>query len=469
MTCVLLLAAAPAFAADHAAEEPIVPVIEGAWWSIASIPQLPEAYHNPKQEPVDFAVWQAADGTWQLWSCIRNTRCGGHSRLLYGWEGASLTATDWTPKGIVMESRPDLGEAPGGLQAPHVVRVEDRYRMAYGNWEQICFATSTDGKHFDREVQPGGHTGVFGEGPRGNARDPMLLRSGDVWYCYYTAIINARGYGLCRSSSDLQRWSPSCVVSYGGRVGPGPWNNESPHVVEVLPGEFIYFRNQYYGAGQTNWAYYSRNPLNFGIDDDTGLVARLCVAAPEIVLDGEDFYLASLKPGLDGIQLARLAFYRCGGPGKPVFDFDTSQGREGWRVTEGRFPAVFSDRPHAEFGGPSRFVIGTAETGQGTFDDAHTGVIESPPFTIEGDFYYVLVGGGYDPERLYVAVVDEESGREIGRHSGVYANSVEPQRLFTGDSKQRKARVRIVDRSTGPWGHINFGGLYAEGPRQRLR
>jgi hypothetical protein len=296
-------------------KEPIVPVIEGDWWFVASTPKLPDAYQNDKQEPVDFAVWQAADGTWQLWSCIRNTRCGGHTRLFYGWEAKSLLDSDWTPKGIQMESRPGLGEAPGGLQAPHVIKTDGRYVMAYGDWEHICFAASDDGKRFERIVQPDGRTGVFGEGPGGNARDPMLIRIDGLWHCYYTAIQHGRGYGFCRTSFDLKKWSPSSVVSYGGRVGSGPWFNECPHVVEVSPGEFVYFRNQYYGAGAANWAYYSTNPLNFGIDDDTNLVARLPVAAPEIVLYDGKYYIAALKPELDGVRIARLSFRRSGGLG----------------------------------------------------------------------------------------------------------------------------------------------------------
>ena len=111
---------------------PLIPVIEGSWWTVAHTPVLPEAYQSPEQQCVDFAIWQAADGTWQLWSCIRHTRCGGHTRLLYGWEGPTLFDADWTPMGIKMESRPDLGEAPGGLQAPHVVKLSDRYSVLVG-------------------------------------------------------------------------------------------------------------------------------------------------------------------------------------------------------------------------------------------------------------------------------------------------------------------------------------------------
>ncbi|MBT7162538.1 MAG: hypothetical protein HN904_07140, partial [Victivallales bacterium] len=44
------------------------PRISSEWWQVAGNPDL-GGYATAEQEPVDFAVWQAADGTWQLWSC----------------------------------------------------------------------------------------------------------------------------------------------------------------------------------------------------------------------------------------------------------------------------------------------------------------------------------------------------------------------------------------------------------------
>ncbi len=473
MACSALIAALVApvatMSADGATVEPIRPVIEGDWWTLASTPELPAEYQSEKPEPVDFAVWQAADGTWQLWSCIRHTNCGGHSRLFYGWEGQNLSDSNWRPLGIRMEGRPEFGEAAGGLQAPHVIKLDDQYLMAYGDWENICFATSPDGKNFERIVQPDGRTGVFGEGSGANTRDPMLIRINGLWHCYYTAISHGKGYGFCRTSPDLKQWSNSCVVSYGGRVGPNPWFNECPHVVEVLPGEFIYFRNQYYGDDQTNWAYYSTNPLNFGIDDDIPLVACLPVAAPEIIFHEGRYYIASLKPGLNGIQAAPLGFYRMGGIGKTVFDFDDPAGRENWRVTEGRFDMIFCDSPHADYAAPSRFVIGTAETSKGTYDDAMTGVIESPPFTLTEDCYYLLVGGGNDPENLYVAVIEDETNRELARFTGAFTNILQRKTFAPFELKGRQVKIRIVDHSKNPWGHINFGGIYVEEPRTPVR
>ncbi len=298
-------------------EDVLIPMIDGAWWQIAGNPDLGK-YSRKRQQPVDFGVWQATDGTWQLWSCIRSTGCGGCGRLFYRWEGKKLTDKNWRPMGIAMEARPELGETPGGLQAPHVVRHQRRYIMAYGDWLNICFATSKDGKHFERIIQPNGKTGVFTEGPGANTRDPMLIRINGLWHCYYTAFPHGRGYGFCRMSPDLARWSPSCVVCYGGKIGTAPCEIECPQVVEPQPGVFYYLRNQFYGRRAMNWVYRSRNPLNFGIDDDTKLVRNWRVAAPEIIHHEGQYYIASLLDSLQGIKMARLKWIRLPKLGIPL-------------------------------------------------------------------------------------------------------------------------------------------------------
>ena len=39
---------------------------------------------------------------------------------------------------------------------------------------------------------------------------------------------------------------------------------------------------QFYGEDATNWVYRSRNPFNFGIDDDSKIVLQWKLAAPEV-------------------------------------------------------------------------------------------------------------------------------------------------------------------------------------------
>jgi hypothetical protein len=445
------------FASSLFAMEFWMPVIDGPWWQAAGNPDLGQ-YTSDKQQPVDFALWQAADGTWQLWSCIRFTKLGGHTRLFYRWEGKHLTDTDWTPKGIAMMADPALGEPLGGLQAPHVVKYKRKYWMAYGDWDNIRLAISKDGKTFKRLTQAGV---IFTEGPYVNNRDPMLLFTRDKWHCYYTAFPAERGYVYCRTSDDLLKWSEPVIAGYGGVAGSGPYSCECPHVVEVAPGHYFLFRTQYYGPGARTSVYHSQNPQLFGIDNDSGYVTQMNLCAPEIVrLDGR-YYIAALNPDLDGVRIARLKWKSFT---RPVFDFDSPAHRAQWKQTEGDLASVFTNSRRGWFNPQTDYFIATAETEPPAFDDARMGILESPVFTIRTPECIVYVSGGNDPQRLYVAVVDARTDQEYLRVTGQDSNLLRPVLVDCQPFQDKPVKVRIADRSQEPWGHINFGGLVEHTP-----
>ena len=297
----------------HAQERPH---IEGDWWPIAGNPDLGE-YTSDKQQPVDFGVWQAADGTWQLWSCIRHTKCGGNTRLFYRWEGKQLTSENWKLMGIAMEADTSLGESKGGLQAPHVINEGNVYYMFYGDWQRICLAKSKDGKHFERVLNDDGQPNLF-SGPYGNTRDSMVLKVDNLYYGYYMGHQKDAEYEsavFCRTSHDLRNWSEPMFVSAGGVAATqGRWyggNAECPFVVHK--GEFFYlFRNQRYGPTNLNTQYASRNPLSFGVGDDRYRISILPAAAPEIIHHNGQWYIAALNPTLDGIRTAKLKWLPAG-------------------------------------------------------------------------------------------------------------------------------------------------------------
>ncbi|HAL44334.1 MAG TPA: hypothetical protein DCP47_00185 [Phycisphaerales bacterium] len=299
---VIILFSSVCFAGE---EKILKPVITGQWHQIAGNPDLGK-YTGEKQEPVDFCIWQAADGTWQLWSCIRGTNTPGHNRLFHRWEGKNITDPNWTPMGIAMMSESKYSEPENGLQAPYVVKFKNKYWMLYGDWNNICLAVSKDGKKFER-VLKNNSAAVFSEGgPEVNTRDPMLMWKTNQWYCYYTACPAKKGYVFCRTSSDLKKWSDSVVVSYGGSAGTGWASAECPQVIEPTKGNYYLFRNQYYGPGGKFCVYHSKNPFNFGIDDDSYLISEFNLSAPEIIKDGDKYYIAALNPNLDGIRIAPL-------------------------------------------------------------------------------------------------------------------------------------------------------------------
>jgi hypothetical protein len=284
----------------------MMPRIAGDWIEIAGDPDLGDLT-SPKQQPVDFAIWQAADGAWQLWSCIRSTRTPGKTRLFHAWESPELTRTKWKPKGIAMEAVERYGETPGGLQAPHVVNISNVFHMFYGDWENICVATNVDGKRFTRRVNADGRTGMFTEGQGNNTRDAMVINIGGKWHCYYTAFPNKQGAVYCRTSSDTRQWSESKIVAFGGEAGTNAFSAECPFVVELTRGEFYLFRTQRYGSNAISRVYHSHDPLQFGINEDSKyLVGSLPVAAPELILHNRQWYMAALAPSLKGIRLAKM-------------------------------------------------------------------------------------------------------------------------------------------------------------------
>ena len=292
-------------ASSQAADAPKQPRIVGEWRQVAGNPDLGELT-SPKQQVVDFGVWQAADGTWQIWSCIRDTKEVGLHRLFHRWEGKTLDQPDWKPMGIAMRADESVGERPGGLQAPFVLPEGDRFIMFYGGWDDICSAASNDGKNFKRNKNAQGKATLF-SAPGNNPRDAMVLRIGNLWHCYYTAHPKDKGGVYCRTSPDLKQWSEPRLVARGGQSGDGPYSSECPFVVELTPGEFYLFRNQIYGEGARCSVYHSRNPLDFGVDDDEGhFVCTLPVAAPEIIRHDGQWYIAALLPSLKGIQIAKL-------------------------------------------------------------------------------------------------------------------------------------------------------------------
>jgi hypothetical protein len=297
-------------------KRPLIPKIVGDWWIIAGDPDLGE-YNSEKQQPVDFAVWRASNGTWKLWSCIRHTKCGGMTRLFNRWEGENILDSDWTPMGIAMEADTTLGETLGGMQAPYVLKKDGKYVMFYGDWNRICLAESEDGKQFERTSNENGEPSLF-EGPYMNTRDPMVLEHDGTYYCYYTGHLRRESQErhkcavFCRTSSDLLNWSNPVKVCAGGSPSGTTWfggDCECPFVVEI-DGLFYLFRNQRYGMNNLNTQYCSSDPLDFGVDNDKKIVRELPVAAPEIIKHKNKYYIAALLTNLKGIRMARLEWVK---------------------------------------------------------------------------------------------------------------------------------------------------------------
>ncbi|PYV27848.1 MAG: hypothetical protein DMG27_02805 [Acidobacteria bacterium] len=181
--------------------------------------------------------------------------------------------------------------------------------MFYGDWDHICLARGVDGKTFARQLMPDGKSGMSTEGIGSNTRDPMTLLIGGVFYLYYTAYPNRLGADYLRTSKDLRHWSPSQKVAFGGAAGTGASSAECPFVYfHKHSGYYYLFRTQRYGKKPQSSIYRSKDPTDFGVDDDKYLVGTIPHAAPEIIDYEGQTYIAVLLPTLKGIQIAKLKF-----------------------------------------------------------------------------------------------------------------------------------------------------------------
>lgn len=286
------------------ADLPPVPELAGPWIQLCGRPAL-ERWHAPNVEPVDFTVFRADDGVWQLIACVRNTTHPGAGRLLYRWTSPRLDAPDWEGAGIFLESREDWGHARGRLQAPFHVHDGERHHLFY-NSNGAHALTGPDGitwEHRRPDV-------VFTMG-----RDLCILddraRHGR-WIAYYTSHEPGRDPATgdhtvrARTAPTLSGpWSEP-VHDLPPLNPPEPGyrfvNAESPLVVE---------REGWYYRFEHMIVHASRDPLRWETPAITVLTpgAPIEHLAPEIVLHDGGWWIAAYQWRNDaprGVFLAPL-------------------------------------------------------------------------------------------------------------------------------------------------------------------
>jgi hypothetical protein len=286
--------------------------IDGDWWTIAGNPDL-GAYNREDQEPLDFAIWQAADQTWQMVACCRKTGCGGKGRLFHRWQSDSLLQENWTPMGIFMEADPSFGETIGGLQAPNVIKHNGEYFMFYGDWVNICMAWSSDGKTFARLLGDNKLSRIFTKGDTLSNRDPNVMVFRNTYFLYHTEIADDQGRILCRKSDDLRKWGDAVVVNCGGSAGSGTSDAECPFVIHLEENQLFYLFRAHTrsdGEGYETSVYCSPDPLKFGVDSDEFKVTSLPLEAARLIEHDGQFYISALKPDLTGMMMAKLNWVR---------------------------------------------------------------------------------------------------------------------------------------------------------------
>lgn len=141
----------------------------------------------------------------------------------------------------------------------------------------------------------------------------------------------------------------------------------------------------------------------------------------------------------------------------PSWDFENL---DGW-VVRGDFADLPTWSTRVNFGlRAGEGFLGTCEDGAGGFDDRFTGTIESPLFITTKPTIRLLVGGGSLPG-VSVELLDQ-NGKVIFTERGRDRERMDERtwdvRRFIGKAIQ----IRITDRETGGWGHINVARIRCE-------
>lgn len=105
----------------------------------------------------------------------------------------------------------------------------------------------------------------------------------------------------------------------------------------------------------------------------------------------------------------------------------------------------------------------------GISDEAKTGTLTSSAFTVGGSGYITyLLGGGGNPTKCYLSVLDAETGEELARFANRYFRDlgIENGAIYKGSNlanmvfykadlsafKGKDVRLQLVDKATGNWG-----------------
>jgi len=153
------------------------------------------------------------------------------------------------------------------------------------------------------------------------------------------------------------------------------------------------------------------------------------------------------------------------------FTFESGK-LEGWSIVEGEAGSPVcgrnslprhKDRPFNQQG---KFHLSTVQTATG-FTDKQQVVFQSPAFVIHGSRASFLASGGKAADSLYVGLFDAGSNELLLRAGGDNGPQMKRTTWDVSKLKGKNVYLRVVDQSTGRWGHLTFDDFSVEGALQQ--
>ena len=149
------------------------------------------------------------------------------------------------------------------------------------------------------------------------------------------------------------------------------------------------------------------------------------------------------------------------GPANPGFE---TGDLAGWTVLRGTAfgPAAVSGAA-TYWGGAFRHAGARHLWGFAAAGDDATGALRSSSFALQAPTMSFLVSGGWDPQRLYVALVRDSDGQVLRRQTGPQDEAYLRITWDVAPWRGEPVHLEVVDDAAGGWGHINLDDVDTSG------
>lgn len=221
----------------------------------------------------------------------------------------------WKTEDPVLQC-PPTGWDQYQVWAPHIIEHNGTYYMFYAGvnhtvCQAICLATSTDLYSWTRSeknpVMTSGPWGVWNAGQWSDCRDPMILKDGNLFYCYYTAArINTESgqqencIGIS-SSGNLLDWKDEGYIRLGYSLATPP---ESPFVVKHNGLYYLIYTNYKHGIVYATSSDPVKGWKELPVEK---MVLMSGVSASEIYQDKGKWYMSYISHQKNGLHFFEIS------------------------------------------------------------------------------------------------------------------------------------------------------------------